>query len=245
MCALAHYLERDGFRTALIGYIPEHVARMRPPRALVVPFELGRPLGAPSAPDFQRRVLGTLVALFDAPSGPVLVKFPDPAPAAPADHSGWACPVQLAPAPAAGSSLDRLRDALAAEIELLAPWHAEAVRARGRTTVGISGIAVDAIPKLMMDFAADPALPSTQPGVSMPVLVKRATDDLKAFYYEAATAKPGHIGDVALADWLWGETAAGRAMLALREVCLGSEVPAVKALGQMQILPNHQRDKRK
>ena len=49
--------------------------------------------------------------------------------------------------------------------------------------------------------------------------------------------------DVALADWLWAETAAGRQMLALRKLCLASEVPAIKHLGQMSLLPNHQRDK--
>ena len=77
------------------------------------------------------------------------------------------------------------------------------------------------------------------------VVIKRATDDLKAFYYEAATAKPGRINDVALADWLWGETAAGKAMLALRKVCLMSEDAGIKTLGQLQLLPNHQRDKRR
>ena len=245
MCALAHFLEREGLQTAVVGLIRQHVERMRPPRALAVPFELGRPMGAPNEPAFQLRVMRALLALFQAEKGPVLVDFPDAAPGGPADLTGWTCPVNLAPAPAAGSEFSVLQAALEQEIERLQPWHSESLRTRKRTTVGISGVPIDRIPALLMAYAADLGMKSPQEGVATPIVVKRATDDLKAFYYEAATAKPGKISDVALADWLWGETAAGRAMLALRKVCLASEDPVIKNLGQLQLLPNHQRDKRK
>ena len=49
--------------TVLIGLVPQHVDRMRPPRALLVPFELGRPLGAPGDPAFQHRVLDAALQL--------------------------------------------------------------------------------------------------------------------------------------------------------------------------------------
>lgn len=200
-------------------------------------------MGAPNEPAFQRRVLTALLGLFAAEKGPVLADFPDHAPGGPADMTGWSCPVNLAPPPAEGAGFDRLRDALAEEIERLRPWYAEAMRARGRTTVGIAGVPIAEIPQLLAAFAGNLAMESPQSGVRMHVLIKRATDDLKAYYYEAATAKPGRITDVALADWLWGETAAGKAMLALRKVCLGTEDAGIKALGQLQLLPNHQRDK--
>jgi hypothetical protein len=245
VCALAHFLEAQAMRTFVVGLIRKHVERMRPPRALAVPFELGRPMGAPNQPAFQRRVLTALLELHKAPVGPVLVEFPDPAPGPPADLAGWVCPITLAAPPPADSEQARLRAALEAEIERLRPWHAESEKQRGRSTVGISGLAIDKIPALISAFTSDLALKSPQEGVPTTVVVKRATDDLKAFYYEAATAKPGHITDVMLGDWLWGETAAGRAMLALRKVCLTSEDPAIKNLGQLQLLPNHQRDKRK
>lgn len=245
MCALAHFLESLGIRTAVIGLIRKHVERMRPPRALAVPFELGRPMGAPNEPAFQRRVLEALFDLFKAPKGPVLVDFPDAAPGPAPDMEGWVCPVNLAAPPAVDSEHDRLRAALEDEIERLRPWYVRSARTRGRSTFGISGLPIESIPALIMAFAGDLALKSPQEGMPMPVVVKRATDDLKAFYYEAATAKPGHISDVGLADWLWGETAAGRAMLSLRKACLASEDPVIKNLGQLQLLPNHQRDKRK
>ena len=45
--ALGHYLERGGVPTTQISLIREHTERIRPPRALWVPFELGRPFGVP------------------------------------------------------------------------------------------------------------------------------------------------------------------------------------------------------
>ena len=56
MGGLAHYLEDEGVATTQISLIREHSEAMKPPRALWVPFELGRPLGAPSDAAFQRRV---------------------------------------------------------------------------------------------------------------------------------------------------------------------------------------------
>ena len=57
MSALAHWLEEEGIATTLVALVRLHAEKMAPPRSLWVPFELGRPFGAPNAPDFQRRVL--------------------------------------------------------------------------------------------------------------------------------------------------------------------------------------------
>ena len=245
MSGLAHFLEADGLPTAVIGLIREHVQRMRPPRALAVPFELGRPMGAPDEPAFQRKVLLALLDLFKADSGPVLADFPDKAPgdaADAADMEGWACPVTLK-SPPAGDDAAALQEALEDEIARLQPWYDEAVAKRGRTTVGISGIEIGEIPALFTAFSRDLGMASPDPDKTMPVLVKLATDDLKAFYFTAATAKPGRVSDVALADWLWAETAAGRALLALRKRCLDSDDPATVHLGERALVPNHQRDR--
>jgi hypothetical protein len=39
-----------------ISLVREHTEKINPPRALWVPFELGRPVGPPDEPAFQRRV---------------------------------------------------------------------------------------------------------------------------------------------------------------------------------------------
>ena len=80
MGALSHYLEREGIPTTQISLIREHTEIIRPPRALWVPFELGRPLGAPENPELQHRVLLAALELLDAPEGPLLVDFPEEAP---------------------------------------------------------------------------------------------------------------------------------------------------------------------
>ncbi len=80
MGALAHYLEDKGIPTTQISLIREHTEKIHPPRALWVPFELGRPLGAPEDPVFQRRVLLAALNLLNAVKGPVLEDFPDEAP---------------------------------------------------------------------------------------------------------------------------------------------------------------------
>jgi hypothetical protein len=118
--ALGHYLEQETIATAGISLIRPHTEAIRPPRALWVPFELGRPLGVPGDPAFQMRVLRALLALLEAPAGPVLRDYPEDAPGSePAEESaGWACPV----------SFDRpdgeetLGAAMQREIRQLQPW---------------------------------------------------------------------------------------------------------------------------
>ncbi|MDJ0789065.1 MAG: hypothetical protein QNK05_19840, partial [Myxococcota bacterium] len=84
--------------TTGISLVREHTEAMQLPRFLWVPFELGRPFGAPNEPAFQRRVLHAALALFDGRPGPVVLEdFPDDAPAAPASDEAWACPVSFAP----------------------------------------------------------------------------------------------------------------------------------------------------
>ena len=99
MGGLAHYIEGEGIPTAQISLIREHTERLRPPRALFVPFPLGRPFGAANAPDFQRRVLQTVIGLLCSTDGPILEDFPDKAPGpqevSEEELDGWTCPVNF------------------------------------------------------------------------------------------------------------------------------------------------------
>jgi len=76
--ALGHYLEEEGLATVAISLIRPQTERTRPPRALWVPFELGRPFGPPSDPAFQKRVVLAALRLVERQSGPVIIEdFPD------------------------------------------------------------------------------------------------------------------------------------------------------------------------
>jgi hypothetical protein len=55
--------------------LPEVTRKVRPPRALAVPWPLGFPLGEPGEPELQRRVLGALLALLPRRDVPVLELF--------------------------------------------------------------------------------------------------------------------------------------------------------------------------
>ena len=77
MSALGHYLEEEGLATVAISLIRPQTEKTKPPRALWVPFELGRPFGPPSDADFQQRVILAALGLLERTDGPVLIEdFP-------------------------------------------------------------------------------------------------------------------------------------------------------------------------
>jgi len=71
---VAAELERQGISTVAIQLLREVAARVRPPRALWVPFPHGYPLAAPDDPARQRAVIEAALRLLEepAPTPPVL-----------------------------------------------------------------------------------------------------------------------------------------------------------------------------
>jgi len=195
---------------------------------------LGRPFGAPGDPDFQRRVLRALLALFERPAGPVLEDFPEDAPVAGAQEREFACPVSFAVEKPRG---DGLAAAVKDEIARLAPWYDLARRRRGRTTVGVFGATVNEAARHVVSYIDGPPEGPPLPGWSAGMAVKRACDDLKAYYYEAVAAQPGNLDARAIEDWFWKETAAAQALLAIRDHCLKSSDESLKPLGKLSLIP--------
>ncbi len=132
----------------------DNTERLRPPRFLWVPFELGRPFGAPDAPAFQTRVLRAALALLEREGPPPLLEdFPEDAPGAAADMTGWTCPIPL-PVVADTTSPELLR-AVRAEIDGLAPWHQVALERRGRSSTGVLGVSIGGIVDFLHGFLDD------------------------------------------------------------------------------------------
>lgn len=239
MGALGHVLEREGLATTQISLIREHTERMRPPRALWVPFELGRPLGAPDDAGFQRDVLRATLALLDAPSGPVLADYPHEAPASPgdadADMEGWVCPISLPP-----PTSDDPAANLLAEIAEMRPWHDLAVERFGRTTTGASGLDIEAAAHLIAGHLDEPWPDSPDPALHPADALKLATEDLKAFYTEAVAAQPGTPTSRDTADWFWGETVAGATLLALHPRLKASDDKRYQVLANTVLVPRAQ-----
>jgi hypothetical protein len=235
--ALSHYLEQEGIPTAGISLIRPHTEKIRPPRALWVPFELGRPLGVPGDPAFQTRVLRALLALLAAPSGPVLQDYPEDAPStATEDSSAWACPV----------SFDRpvteetLSTTIHREIRQLLPWQELARERRGRSTFGAAGLTIEDVADFLLAWTTDQRPASPRDDLSSPQLLKLAAEDLKTFYQEAAAAQPAGMTGRQAADWFWGETAAAQLFVALRTTCLAAPEPDVQWIGHNLLVPREQ-----
>jgi hypothetical protein len=219
--------------TAQISLIREQTAAIRPPRALWVPFMLGRPFGAPNEPDFQRRVLQHLLSLFERPAGPVLEDFPEDAPGS-RGESSFACPVSFASTrPRDGG----LVGAVLEEIAELGPWYELARRRRRRTTVGVFGGGVEPAALHVVSYLKGAPEAPPNPAWSAGMAVKRACDDLKAYYYEAVAAQPGNLDARAIESWFWSETAAAKALLAIRDHCLKSDDESLKPLGKLSLIP--------
>jgi hypothetical protein len=223
--ALAHWLEDEGIATTLIALFRPHAERVAPPRALWVPFELGRPLGPPGDAAFQRRVLEATLGLLERDDGPSIIEdFPDDDPDAAGDP-GWSCPVQVG------------ADTLESELEQVRP-HYERARGRyGRTTVGVCGVPVEAAAAYVAAYARDENAERPRSGMAPASLMRFCADDLKAFYLEAAGSGEGRPCSRQLSDWFWHETLAGRTLHAIFEGSAASADRQRQVLGVKSVVP--------
>ncbi len=236
MSAIGQYLEEEGVATTLVSLVREHTEVMRPPRALWVPFALGRPFGAPHEPKLQADVLMAALALLEEPAGPILRDFATEIAYAPsADFEGASCPVNFSRPPTALQGTAALGQALREEIAQLRPWFDQIARSNERTTYGLSGLTPEQagefiVGRLSVAFSGD-----SDP--EMVTRVKNACDDLRAFYEEAGAAQPGALSSAALERWYYLDTVAGKVLRALREICLSSDDPPVQHFGKLVLIP--------
>jgi hypothetical protein len=216
--ALGHYLEEEGIATVAIALIRPQSENTKPPRALWVPFELGRPLGPPSDAAFQKRVLLAALAMVVEGGGPVrIVDFPDDDPRAQPDPA-WRPPSM--PAAVANASAVSLASRLEAEILLLQGAYQRWKAQHGRSPVGLSGLSIGECARYVADWLCDKAPASPRDGFSAQLILRFAVDDLKAYCLEAAATEPAKPSSRQLGDWLWNETATGAAFYALRDLLL-------------------------
>ena len=230
MGALANFIERAGVATTSISLIRPQSERVGPPRALWVPYALGRPLGSAADPDFQKDVMRAAFELLATLTEPTIVDYEVEAPQE-AEAGQWACPLNLAPDEADVSLAGRL----AAEVERLRPWSMETRRHRGRTLFGASGAAedqVDEVAAALGHVAESGDLTKRPPGAvewshEMPLLVRHLADDVRTFYHEGIASQPGASAPNhdALNDWIFGGTALGEVLTAVADHLTESEHP--------------------
>jgi len=224
---LARVLEAGGVSTTSISLVREHTEKVKPPRALWVPFPFGYALGRPDDPALQHRVLRAALDLLAEPAGPVLRDFADDAepgdqPGAPPQASG----IKLADAPPAD---------VAMEATQMRRYHEVCVEKNGgRTLLGLSGIPATrfrGVVRFLEEFAGGGAADMTErpAEVPLPNFIRYCADDLKTLYFEGHLAmKPGAGGEE-IARWFWGETGAGRLLRRVRDRLDASDDPRWKA----------------
>jgi hypothetical protein len=201
--------------------VREQTETMRLPRFLWVPFELGRPFGAPHEPDFQRRVLHEALALLERSDGPVILEdFPDNAPAGD-DEAVWACPISFAPTTTEEPDLVQ---ATRAEVRQLAPW-AEL----GPTPVPNSGLSPDAIVDMLTAMARGEHAPLQD--------IRLAADDLRTWYLHAAGQQPGRATSHEASTWFWRDTAAARLLGRTAARLLDTPDPTLRTFAERGLVP--------
>jgi hypothetical protein len=240
---LAHFIERQGVPTVVVSLVREHITQMKPPRALHVPFQFGRPFGAPDSADFQRRVLTAALRLLDRCDGPLIEDFSETAPDVPPnmqdDKQDWVCPVNFSGPKFDPDSPEAYRQRLHQEIALLRPWYEESVRRqKGRRLDGLTALSPEQIADHLVSYLHDQQVPSFVTGESMARAIKLCADDLKHYYYQAALARPGRATGIAVDNWFFGNTAAGQLHIELRGLLKTMDDPALRRVGEMNLVPH-------
>ncbi|HWB48747.1 MAG TPA: hypothetical protein VG651_06530 [Stellaceae bacterium] len=229
MSALGHYLEEEGIATVAIALIRPQAEHTRPPRALWVPFELGRPIGPPSDPVFQKRVILTALRMLVEGGGPVRIgDFPDDDPREALDPD-WHAPTNSPPSAGWGLGAP-LAAAVEAELRALAPAYAASCVARERSTVGLSGLPPAECGAYLAAWLRGERPPSPVEGMSPGLALRFAIDDLKAFMLEAALTPGTRPSSRQLGDWLWDRTVLGAGLQVLRRTILAGDDERLKAV---------------
>jgi hypothetical protein len=224
---LARALEAQGIATTSISMVREHTEKVKPPRALFVPFPFGHALGRPNDPELQHRVLRAALDLLGAPAGPVLRDFPDEAepgdqPAAPAQASGVTAATQVPDDPAL-------------ETTQMRQYHEQWLgRNGGRTAFGLTGIPATrfrGVIRFLQGFADGEEVDMAErpADVPLPGFIRWCADDLKSLYFEGYMAMKPSAGGDEIARWFWGETAAGQLLRRVGRRLDASDDPRWKA----------------
>lgn len=203
MSGLAHYLEDEGLSTVVVALVREHVVKMSPPRALWVPFEMGRPFATPNNIDLQRRVLKAALSLLDAPdTQPLLQDFTEET--GDLDDSNWTFPAMLS------------AESVIAEAKSILPtWHKAQSRI-SKTTVGISGLSPETVVEFIDRYFSSDPMPNPK-GMALVSRARFAIDDIKLIYFESAFANGDQPSSHQLNEWFWKHTLAGRMILDFQE----------------------------
>jgi hypothetical protein len=212
--------------TVALSLVREHTMKVKPPRAVYVPFPLGLPVGHPENVTEQDAVLTLAFSTLDAPSGPVLFDYVDEQAASEAGSPMQASEVNVS---AAALSVD-----LVTEVTLMRRYWEQRLEATGRSGVGLTGIPPQrfrGVVRFLEAFVTDPTsdMPERPPETALPLYIRSCVEDLRVMYAEARMKTHPNEQSAERQHWILGETALGVLMRRLRDAMEASDNPAVKA----------------
>jgi hypothetical protein len=210
---LARVFEEHGLVTTSISLIREHTEKVRPPRALFVPFPFGHPLGEANDTELQAHVMRAALGLLDREAGPVMEDYPEDI------YSGQ----DINLAQASNVAQPGIPTDVAFEVTTLRPYYEQWVAAHaGRTGVGVTRVderRFRGLVRLLEAYAEgrEVDVPEWNREVALPQFVRWSADDLKAFYLEARMEQKPASSFQELNGWLWSETALSNLLRAVRD----------------------------
>ena len=105
------------------------------------------------------------------------------------------------------------------EIRVLSNWYEVSKEIRNRTTAGVSELDVEGAADLLIRFVEEETRGTVIDEGKVVDRIRRACEDLKAYYYESVSAQPGQPTDSqSLSNWFWGETRAAWVINRIREI---------------------------
>ena len=109
----------------------------------------------------------------------------------------------------------------------------------GSNSAGASGLEPEQAARYLCGFLGSETPANPRPDLNTPWMAKFASEDVKAYYLEAASAQPGgkDAGSRQLNDWFWHETAAGLIFLQLSQVLAKSNDGWTQIIGQVLMVP--------
>ena len=214
MSTLAHLFEAEGMATVAFGSIKSQIETTAPPRGLWCDFPLGRPLGVPSDPEFQHRVLAKAFELLDSPE-PIFAEYD--VSIIDDENEVMACPMPPRHDPDLHPAID--------EAKGLRPAYERSVAQYGNRVGAGRVVQADEITDAIDAFVKiAEGTPWKEAGV--PGIPARVSQDIRGYYETAALALSDHAPPAwAGTRWFLDHTEAGRVLMNARQAMADAGEP--------------------
>jgi len=225
---ISRIFEEAGLATVMIALVREHVDKVKPPRALYVPYPFGSPLGKPLDKEHQHRVLGASMELLGREVGPVLVDFDDPT----YIEQGGA-PAQYSEISANLDSPTRADVDPATETTRIRQYYIRWVEQhQGRTSVGATGITPSrfrGIVRFLEEYESvgNADMRERPPDVVLGEWLRLCALDLRAMFWEAKMAMQPGITSEEINLWFWRETSTAYLLQRVKDRMEASDVESI------------------